>query len=161
MSSTDLFAVKHPVCFVMVVPLSSSPLGGRNSCGVGPQRETSCPLRSAPHYSPQHWLTLCYTDADGDGWSPPRVCRPDDPRRPKEQGTSKPANSMCSGVSLANVKGRRFFDNEEMRGRPGVASMRIALTLLLGPAIVFQLIAASLQRMALTDGQGICRGRGG
>lgn len=68
---------------------------------------------------------------------------------------------MRSDVSLANVKGRRFFDSEEMRGRPSVAPMHIALTLLLGPAIVFQLIAASLQQMALTDGGGICRGRGG
>lgn len=39
------------------------------------------------------------------------------------------------------------------RGGDLRSPMHIALTLPLGPAIVFQLIAASLQQMALTDGK--------
>lgn len=60
--------------------------------------------------------------------------------------------TMCSDISAGNVR-RRRFDNEEMRRWHGEATMHIALTLPLGPTIVFQLIAATLRRATLTDGK--------
>lgn len=131
------------------------PQGERNSRGVWPRRETSCPLRSAPHYIPPSALinTLLHRrgrrriECHPPTPPPARARRPDNPRRPKEQGTSKRARTRCGQTSrwLTSQAGVFFPDNEEMRGRPGEASMHIALTLPLGPAIVFQLIAASLR----------------
>lgn len=60
--------------------------------------------------------------------------------------------TTCSDISAANVR-RRHFDDEEMRRWPREATMHIALTLPFGPAIVFQLIAATLRRTTLTDGK--------
>ena len=63
-------------------------------------------------------------------------------------------------TSAANVR-RRHLDDEETRRWPGEAAMHIALTLPLGPAIVFQLIAATLRETTLTDGKvfvGVRRG---
>lgn len=79
---------------------------------------------------------------------------------PNEGRTLNQTGTMCSHFSAANVR-RRRFGNEEMRRRPRETTMHIALTLPLGPAIVFQLIAATLWQTTLTDGKvfvGVRRG---
>lgn len=58
MSCTDVsrqaFAVKHLVCSGWLSPPASLPRVDGTVVELGPQRGTSCPLRSAPHYSPRH-----------------------------------------------------------------------------------------------------------
>lgn len=74
-----------------------------------------------------------------------RICPPGDPCCQKTGKTLNWTDTVCSGVPAAPVR-RRHLHNEEMRRWPGEATPRIALTLPLGPVIVFQLIAAGLRR---------------
>lgn len=70
----------------------------------------------------------------------------------KKKKTLNRTDTACSGVPAAHVR-RRHLHHEEMRRWPSEATTHIALTLPLGPVIVFQLIAAGLRRATLTDGE--------